>query len=127
MAEWYDAVRVLARRGDNLRSATPRQAGAVAGWLNALIKDAFEHELGLDAGGGLIRQTRIALLDWLFGAADYDTMRYGARIQSARDLTFAEASAVLDWLQAGQALRDVRRWITEHAGELALPRTGRLL
>lgn len=119
---------MVASRGDNFRPATRRgtrnkngQVETVAWKLDSLLKQAAEHELGAELGDGMVRKARLAFLNTLFGSAEYRTIRYGGEIASAADLTFAEASALLDWAFTDRAEDDLALWLRDNVGELGIP------
>jgi len=96
---------MLAARGDNLRAATPAQVKAIVIGLDQLSVPVLGKLPGKQR-----RAWRITFLDDIFGTTDYPTVRYGTPVTSAKDLSFSEASSLIEWLRGDRAYGDLCVW-----------------
>ena len=128
----FDGLRIVASRGDNLRPATTSsehskgQVTTVVWKLSKLIELAARGELGVGLGTSEVRRVRLAFLNYLFDGS-YPTHRYGVPVETTKNLSFAEASAVLSWAFSDRAQDDMDMWLRDNAEELGVPYSEKML
>jgi hypothetical protein len=110
MSAWSNlaAISVSAASRDRGLLVTKPQVGAVAGWLNKQIQRTLANRLGLSVDKGLLRSLRLQLLNDVLPARNEDEF-----ITSTKQISFAEASAILDWLNSSSAAEDMAAWLME--------------
>lgn len=119
MSAWVNlaAISVNAGSGDTSRRATDAQVGAVAGWLGKQIQEMLITRLGLQVGPERLRDLRLQFLNDVLPTNAF--LPGDGLIISTKQISFGDASAVLDWLATDSAADDMVAWL----GEQELPYT----
>ena len=119
MSAWVNlaAISANASSRDTSHWATDAQVGAVAGWLGKQIQEVLAQRLGISVGKKRLRDLRLQFLNDVLPANAY--LQGNGPITSTKQISFGDASAVLDWLGDNSAADDMAAWLMEQVPHTA--------